>query len=84
MRIRANFSIIDHNGRISDRFWAVEPVNGNPRKMLKNRINDAVTRVITRVLSNREDRETDRVRYEGYSFLQGETVFTSEMWGNRG
>lgn len=84
MKIRANFSIIGHDGRITERFWATEPVNENPRRMLSHRIDNAVTQVIQRVLSNKEDRDSGRVRYEGYSFLQGETIFTSEMWGNRG
>jgi hypothetical protein len=49
MRIRANFSVITDKG-VVDRFHAIETVNGNPRKMLSHRIDNAVTRVIDRIL----------------------------------
>ena len=84
MRIRANFSIIGDKG-IVGRFHANETVNGNPRKLLSHRIDNAVTRVIDRTLKARaDDQLPGRVKYEGYALLEGETIFTSEHWGNRG
>lgn len=81
MKIRANFSIIKHDGQIADRFWTTEEVNQNPRKKLSSRIDTAVTSAIDRILKARaEDQLDGRVRYEGYALLEGETVFTSEMW----
>lgn len=84
MRIRANFSIVGDKG-ISDRFYAIETVNGNPRKQETRRIDDAVTRVVDRVIKQRDaDKLDGRIRYEGYSVIRGESVFTSAMWGKRG